>query len=464
MVTQSGVWKRSYKGFRFFCSATLLSVFILTVAGCGSSGSGGGSSGGGSTGSTVAVNGTVDSSITLASSQSPSGIFSKIFPGLAYASGGSLVDNIVATNGQNFIKATLSGNAFSLSLPINSDYIIILLHGTSVVGIMQANPTTGMYSIPLTSSSTNVDVGTVSVSGTTNTGAPLATGTTSSSSLLSSIGISSPISSALGIYDVAMQQSSSMDVDGNGVLDFLENRTYHINVDYEFNETRNGTFAAIQGGATSDYTSAGYLGYEYYVSLRNPYPSFSSLNWSGAMMASPVTITTASDSTEYTQCYNSSSGSDQEELNFYCRTTNAVTPVTPPTGTYKITVPLTSGGNQVFTFNNVTSQTISSSLYNIYVPAVSITYSGGNITNITWQWWKRTPSGWVQPSTQELSTVMTNITYEIGLSGWPSTRVLGNLPIQSSGSMVPTAQKFTAAAFRISYTDVSQYTYGFEWD
>lgn len=100
MVTQSGVWKRSYKGFRFFCSATLLSVFILTVAGCGSSGSGGGSSGGGSTGSTVAVNGTVDSSITLASSQSPSGIFSKIFPGLAYASGGSLVDNIVATNGQ----------------------------------------------------------------------------------------------------------------------------------------------------------------------------------------------------------------------------------------------------------------------------------------------------------------------------------------------------------------------------
>ena len=441
-------------------------ALLGTLAACGGgSGGGGSSSGGGNAGSTVAVNGSVASAITLASSRSSAGqLFSKIFPRLAYASGNSTVDNIVATNGQSFIKATLSGNTFSLSLPVNSDYIVILLHGTSVVGIMQANPTTGMYSLPLASGSSNVDVGTVSVSGTTNTGAPLATGTSSSSSLLSSLGIASSISSALAVYDVAMQQSSSMDVDGNGTLDFLENRTYHINVDYEFDETRNGTFAAISGGATSDYTSAGYLGYEFYVSLKNPYPSFSSLNWSSATITPPATITTNSGSTEYTQCYASSSGSSQEELNFYCRTTNAMNPVTPPTGTYKITVPLISSGNQVFTFNNVTSQTISSNLYNIYVPAVSIAYSGGNITKITWQWWKNTSGGWVQPSTQELSTVMTNITYEIGLAGWPSTRVNGNLAIQASGSVVPTAQSFTAAAFRISYTDVSQYTYGFEWD
>ena len=442
----------------------LAMVLVLTasIAACGGGSSGGG--GGASSTSVVSVTGTVDSSIVLASSQPTMKDFlANLFVHRVYASS-TTVDNIVAGTGNGYTKATLSGNSFSFSLPTNKNYIIILLHGTSVVGIMQADSSTGMYSLPVSSSSSSIDVGTVSVAGSTNTGAPLAQGSTSSPTLLSDLGISSSISNDIGAYDISMQQLSSMDVDGNGILDFTENRAYHINVDYEFSETQNGTFVAIEGGATSSYQSANYLGYEYYVSLTNPYPSFSSLNWSGATMTPPASITTVSGSTEYSQCYTNSYSSSQEELNFYCRTTNATSPTTPPTGTYTITVPLTTGGNQNFTFNNVTSQTISTQLYNIYVPAVSITYSNGNVTKINWQWWKNTPSGWTQPSDIEIASIMQNVGFEIGMSGWPSTRLNGNLPITASGSYAPSAQSFTAQALRITYTDMTGYTYGFEWD
>ncbi len=426
-----------------------LPILALSAALAGCSG-GSSQSSSQSPGNTVNISGTL-SGYTLASNESGLKRFLAMFSlGKAYATG-STVDNVVAVSPDGtFVAAAKSGNGFSLSLHKNRDYIVAFLNGTTIVGIYKADSVTGLNSFPIGQNSTDLDLGMVSIN--TGTG----TGTVASSTVLQDLGLSQDIAKTFGVWDVGMLRYSNMDADGNGIIDYQENKSFGIGLDYEFNT--GSTFAGIQG-SFNDKALASYTGYEYYF-WAAPYDA--SLPWTSATLTAPASVSDGTNSTPVTQCYNIT-GSNSMSLNFFCGGT-AVSPVTPPTGTYTVNV-----GSQTYTFNNVQSQTIDAvNLYNIYVPSVKLTMSSGKIASIDYQWWKKDAVlGWVQPTDAELSTVLENAQFEIGQAGWAGDpnldRVSGSVPFTASGTITPAAQGFTPGVFRISYKDRSQYNYGYEW-
>jgi hypothetical protein len=423
--------------------ATVCAIGIA-ASGCSSGGSGSGPGAGGN--GTVKITGQMDNAtVTMAAADTR---FSRL---LAYLSpeekafaAGTTVNNIVAISSDGTVaQATTSGSDFSLNLDKGKPYIIGLLNGTSIVGLYKADSTTGMHSFPISANSTDINLGTVSLNGSD------ALGSITSSTLLQDLGLSQSIATAYGIMDIAMTRLSNVDVDGNGVIDHQENKSYSIGLDYEFDG--NNSFSAIQG-AWSDHTAITYKGYEYYFWAN---PDMPSANWSGAALHTPATVNGLNDQAP---CWNVSDSSGRN-LNFFCGG-SATTPATPPAGTYTVTVDST-----VLTFKNVNSQTIDSNLYNIYMPQIRLTMANGKITNIEWQWWKKLNDGsWVQPSDAELSTVLNNAGYEIGDSSWSvGNRVRGNINLTTSGSTAPASQSFTPGVFRVIYADQAGYNYGFEW-
>ncbi|MBZ5514732.1 MAG: hypothetical protein LAN62_07785, partial [Acidobacteriia bacterium] len=157
------------------------------------------------------------------------------------------------------------------------------------------------------------------------------------------------------------------------------------------------------------------------------------------------------------QCWNQKEGF-QRTLNFYCGG-EASSPATPPTGTYQVVVT----ASDAFTFDGVTSRTIEADLSNVYVPAVMLTMNSGKIIRIDWQWWKKVGPAWIMATDGELAGALSNAGFEIGQSNWAGDRVRGNLGLTTSGSVAPPTQSFTPGAVRISFSDRSGYSYGFEW-
>jgi hypothetical protein len=135
-------------------------------------------------------------------------------------------------------------------------------------------------------------------------------------------------------------------------------------------------------------------------------------------------------------------------------------PTTPPQGTYTIT-----DGTHTLTFNNVESINLDSTMKNVYIPSIELTMSSGQVTNVQWQWWKKDSNGnWVNPSDQEIQTVMGLAMFEIDDITGSNGRVTGSMALTSSGSVVPTAQSFTPKLIRLMYADRAGYVYEFgDW-
>lgn len=228
-----------------------------------------------------------------------------------------------------------------------------------------------------------------------------------------------------------------------------EHEESKLSIDYEFDG--GGTFNAVQG-TWSNKDGITYRGYMYYFSA---YPDTPSLNWNNATLHSPADINSGNNQL---QCYNVTED-NRRSLDFYCGG-SAVTPVTPPTGTYTVTVDTTT-----FTFQNVQSQTIDAGLNNVYVPVVKLTMdTNGKVTTIEWQWWKKQNNSWMQPSNSELLTTLEDAGFEIGTTNWAlGDRVRGDINLTTTGSVAPPSQNFTPGALRISYRDKAGYHYGFEW-
>lgn len=448
-------------------------VAALAVAGLEACGGGG--AGGGSSGSGIKVTGTLGGGVALAARQSRTRrMLGWLLPGRAYAAG-TTIDNVVAVdNGGNFILASKSGSTFSLQLPQGKYYLIAFLSGTSVVSIYVADTTvgtTGWTALPVSASSSDVDLGTVAINGAA------ATGTTTAAAISSSLGLAPGMSSVIGVWDAAMQRLANMDVDGDGILDFQQGRHYDLTLHYEFNP--GSSFTAIQTTASAP-ASASYAGYGYWF---NASPAVAGVSWACTTLTAPAPITSMGAAQDpynsscgnvqsNTECFYDAFGGSGMSVNFYCgggsSTGNLATaPATPSAGTYVVTADAT----HVYTFKNVGSQAIdAASLFNIYVPSVQLTMSGTQVTNLAVNWWKHDPSSgnWTQPTTAELGAILGSVTFELGAANWagdPSTaRVRGTIPIAAGGSVaVPAQTTFTAAALRVTYTDAFGYGYGFEW-
>jgi hypothetical protein len=436
-----------------------LHVAILGVA-IAASGCGGGAKDAG-TGGKIRVKGTFGAGITLASHGLHRGLAS-LGPATAVAAGDT-IDNVVAADaGGHFILAEKSGNGFTLSLPAGRIYLVAFLSGMTAKAIYRADPSasgSGWIALPVGAGSSDVDLGTLTFDAT-----GVGTGSTPATTIATDLGVDAGVQSALAVWDAAMQRLANVDVDGDGVFDFEQDRQYDFSLHYEF--TPSPVFTALQGSGTfSDKTATTYLGYGYYF---HAFPA-GAYDWSTATLTSPAAITPYSVRTN--PCWYQPSGGG-ETVNFFCGSGTvpaniAISPAQPPAGTYVVRA---SDGVTTtdFTFRNVASQLIDDvNLYNLYVPSVKLTMSGATVASIDLVWWKNTADGWVQPSAQELSAIMAWAGWELGQSGWqgdPSTtRVSGNLDIAPTATATAPFQSFTPGALRVGYRDAFGYSYGFEW-
>jgi hypothetical protein len=432
---------------------------LLAIAALGGCGGGGKDPG---VGQRIQVRGAFGSGITLASRETGlRKILAWLAPGKAWADPGDTIDNVLAADADgNFILATKSGNGFTLSLPAGHVYLVAFLSGTTTKAIYRADPSgSGWIALPVGTGSHDVDLGTL-----TFDASGVGTGTTSSSTVATNLGVDAGVQSALAAWDAAMQRLANVDVDGDGTFDFEQGRRYDFGLHYEF--TPAARFADIQGSTFSDQSATTYLGYGYYF---NAWPG-GTHDWSTATLTAPAAITPTGQapSTTRVKCWTNVSAGSGASVNFYCGSgiapgDIAVLPVQPPAGNYTVTV----DGSTTFQFRGVASQVIDANLYNVYIPSVRVAMSSGKVASLDVQWWKRTPDGWSQPSAAELSAIMAWAGWEVGQADWqgdPNTsRVSGSLPVAQTASATAPAQSFTPGALRVSYRDAFGYGYGFEW-
>lgn len=436
----------------------LVLVLSISLAACGGSSS---TSSGTPSSNTVTMSGSLDSStMTLASREKPFTRFLALLNpfGKAHAVG-ETVDNIVAVSpDRTYITATKSGNNFSLSLTKGKPYMITFLRGTTIVGLYKVDETTGMDSLPLSTDSGDISVGTVSLN------AGVAQGSLSSSSLLQTLGMTQSVATAYGVMDEGMTRLSSVDVDGNGTIDYLENKSYKLYVSYGFRYTScaapgssTGTAFTNSQGNWSDKNLLLSCGYEYNFVAN---PDVSSLNWNSATLNLPAAVGGVTSKLQGSSIVNSLG----RNIEFWPSGSEgyATNPSTPPSGTYTITVNSATGGSPTtFTYNNVRSQTIDANLNNIYVPITKLTLDGnGKVTLLEWQWWKKLNNTWTQPSNDELATVLDFAQFEISAAG-TNDNVEGSIGLTSTGSVIPDSQSFTPAKLGITYVDKAGYAYQF---
>lgn len=430
----------------------LLVTVIIAVISC----SGGDSGSGPDLSNKIQLSGTMGTGYTAAAKSS---FFAKFFSLAeeAYAVGEPVVDKILAISNDNtIVMGTISGTSFSLLLEKGKPYLVVFLEGTTIVGIYKADGATDLDVFPLSSESSNLDLGTVSLSG------GVLTGTVTSADILTALAIDPGIAAAYGIMDEGFLRFSSIDVDGNGVIDNAEHKQYELRLSYEFSSGQ--TFTDIKG-SYSNRANAAFKGYMYFF---NANPDDTSLDWYTARLNSTTPISDAGGaSTSKLACAFPAPDAEGRHLDFYCGG-SAISPSTPPGEDYTVTAAILSGGTKTFTFRNVLSQTIdTTTLLNIYVPEIQLTVDGSNkVTRIDWKWWKNTNSGWVQPSAGELSAVLNgDAGFELLASDWNETdRVRGTITLTPNGSVVPGPQTtWDPAHLRVTYYDKAGYDYGFEW-
>jgi len=415
----------------------------------------------------IRMEGTLDGSTAQFASAGENGFwdkFCKLFnPIEAHADAAVTVNKILAitygSEGLAITEATNNGNSFSLSLTKGLPYIIIFINGTTnVLGALKLDAATDLDALPLSNISSNIVLGDVVY------GSGEFSGSISQANLLSALGIDSSIASAFGRVDEGMLRWCSLDNDNNGVLDFTENKQYGLQIDYGFNT--NQDFDNITGTNYSVYTSTAFQGYMYYFGvgpLTDPGFTFDG-DTCTATLHSPVDINGVNNLRhQYFRL-------DPDSYMFnYFTGESAVTPLTPPSGNYVITLTNSSQTiTKTYTFENVKSQTIDANIYNIYVPSVKLTMSAGKATSLSYKWWRKTAGGWVEPTAEELNAVLNDASFEVytGLidpvraqiaSAWEGPA------FAASGTIAVPVQSFIPTTLRVSYTDKAGFSYGFEW-
>ena len=478
----------------------LFSVFLLVLSAfltaCGGGSSGGG--GGPVSGSGIVLTGTLDSqSIQVARIQgSFERLYAMIFPRAANASV-QTVTSIIArsTDGSTTETASISNSSFSISLPSGKTYLILLLDGTTTVGTLTVDPTSGMAIIPVSTSSQSFSLGTVSLSGST------ASPTISESQLLTSLGIDTTEAATLSTYTQTVTWIDNADVDGDGILDYKENRLYKFYIDYWLGQGYSGsgmgtTFMSAQSNYVTPptVTSSTPNGYTFGIlesgTSLSTMPTFNTSNLpsTNCILSSNIDLDAPGNVTAYGSNTNTIricefrnlSSSSSISLNGQTLTTIEnyefgtaggpgspfLNPVTPPTGTYRMTGSGTSncGTNGcTLTFNNVSSISMSQ-IKNIFYPSIKLTMSGSTVTGFSWQWYEYNAStnSWIQPSISTLQSVLTEATAEFGNIGETSS-VDVSIGITPSGTAtVPnTGCNTNTNCMRLSleYGDIGGYIY-----
>ncbi|MBI5777972.1 MAG: hypothetical protein HZA49_00760 [Planctomycetes bacterium] len=456
---------RTAKNRAYMIVAALgLVAFIIAFNYIGCGGGGGGGNSGSSSGG-VKITGVLDATTLVSLPPDENSIlnrFCRIFsPQKAYAQSGSDVNRIIAIssrgNTYTITEGTLNVNSFSLSVAKDKPYLLVLLYDTSIIGVYKVDDATGLDSFPLNSASTNIDLGTVALSGT-----DVVTGTASQPVILDSLGITTALASAIGVMDDEMLRlAGSLDVDQNGLLDTLEGKWFPFIIDFEFDP---GVFTDTVN-AFSLKSPISYNGYSFGLHMR-PYDATLDFT-AGGTLTSPANINGGNDNPSGPAWITG----DQASISFYSGGGMGTNPAAPPAGTYVVTIPISGTAlTKTYTFNNVKSYGIDSNLYHILIPTVKLNIDGSDrITSIEIEWWKKMPGDiWVQPDAAELGMLLHDSTMEIAPVP-PSAPTDPKISVTMTSfsnpmTVIPPAQGFASGYMRMIYTDKFGYVYAFSWN
>jgi len=379
------------------------------------------------------------------------------------AASGKLIDGVLAVSRDAYITATLSGGTFDLSLPKGSVNLLIFLNGSQVVGLLKANVATDLDCLPIWGDANCLDLGTIAL----NTDTKEATGTVTQGDLLAALGLNLPLAERLGAMDNEMLVLSSLDVDRDGLLDGPEVTThFDFAIRYQFDA---GSFASIldNWGGKDNVSPKGYT-FNFWADRE---PSGAYVPWNSATMHSPQDINGSND-TE--QCALQEGYNDAATgLWFFCDWT-ATNPVAAPMGSYAVLA-----GSKTFTFQNVASIAPNASADDVYVPFVKLsTDGGGQVTELDWQWWRRTNGVWVAATDDELIALIGETYVTIGSAdnlwlpfplGSPNgpypppwrPSATGSLTVPTGGW--PPGMTFVPASLSISYETTFGQLYEIDW-
>ena len=441
--------------------AIALSISMVYV-GCGggssSSSSDSGSSGNPGAQTSFKIIGTLDGSSATFAGRPPMNFldrFCEIFnPLRAFAVGPNTVTNIIAVcSDMTIISATHTANDFSLELPLNKAYIVVFLNGTNIVGLYKVDAPTDLDSmpVPVTTTASTLDIGDVSYDSLSDTFTAAITQTL----LFNTLSLTTTVATAFGVVDNGLSRLSSLDVDGNGLLDAFEttHKFYDLKVQYQFDETEGFNALKDNYGITSSPVLDWYM-YIGYMS-----PDDDTTDWENCYLNFPEPINGLDC---ITQTRTQSFGT-YHNLNF---ASNLNSPATPPTGTYTITTTADATYTaKTYTFQNFRGLAVDPNLYDIYIPVIRLNMSGTSVASIDWQWWKNTVAdGWVQPTEAELNKVLRAQNVEFYLNQDDTTFVTGKIGLTPNGTVVPPVHSFTPVRIGVVYTNEANYAYMFGWD
>ncbi len=354
------------------------------------------------------------------------------------------VDTIIAASPNGIYYAVLDGSTFNLAVPRGAIYILGFYNGMALKGILTLDTTTDLNSIPALENSSDFSLGTVSLNSSTG----VVTATISQADAFTALGLDSDLAVSIGIYDDELSVKTSVDVDGNGKMDDEEGKRITLRIDNEFIGAED--FNALNN--ESDIALLSFKGYAYQFDIS---PDRLGLDWENAFLTSPQDINGENNKLQdFWQIW-----PDKRSLSFYSG--GGTSPMPPPQGTY-----IVRADPQDFTFDNVSSIAIDSTLNEVYAPSIKLTFSSGKVTQLDWQFWKKSSGIWSLATDSEIQAILDNGDCSLGDQGWNKNhRVYKNLPspLTASGSITFPAQNFAPAHLYFFYSTFAGYGYGFNW-
>jgi hypothetical protein len=405
---------------QYSTSAVIAAAIAITVAACSAKKSDNGSSGGG--GSTT--NFTISGNLTSRSTTGYATLFNVAKNQPVRTMVAKTITHVIArsasSSGEAFVGTVGNDGSFNIGINTGDPYIFVFVDDTQtgsdmIVGIFDpGDATTGLDTlVPLNTNGTT-SLGEVTVDGTAGT----ASMTTTFTDFLNALGIDSTTAATVGGVDDLALRLANPDVDQNGEIDLLENKTFVLDIHAR---TDIHCDSGCAGGVSLDHANGAYItaaaGFSLSPSLTSVYavyPTTFDSNPITQWVASSGVSTSLSNGATFQvtdmpgggtadidSVSSYSGGSFSSNLQWggdYSMGAGIELPG------YDHPVKITYGFNsKTLEFSNFRSRP-KASLFSI-LPDIKINSTAGKITSVDYRWLKWSGTAWVAATADEVQVI-----------------------------------------------------------
>lgn len=309
------------------------------------------------------------------------------------------------SNSERYVSEVAADGTFSLGINSGKPYIIVFVSqdGTlsgpdMIAGIVKAGGN-DLDTLPLAQAGT-IDLGDVAISGAE------AQPSTSIADLLAALGVTSAEATQVGAIDNMALRLSNPDVDGNGVIDALEDKQFDLTFHVRANTLLSGTTLKMsnikdafpnQAQVTLEWTAAGsYVVYPQSYDSTNYVAADGTLQNSGSFVSTGTNISAAANSYWY------GTFSDRAQWGPNYDMTAGEIGASDFISVFEYNL-----GSKKLTFSNVETKTQAElNADGTILPFVKVNTSANKITGIGYKWMKLSGGAWVDATVTELSLLV----------------------------------------------------------